>query len=295
MLFARKYKEGSLHISLEQKKIHTACADCQGLHWGTVAWLPPRKLSEKLGKRSFSEKDGPAVSRKSMESMLSDMVSVGMFVLLLGLLLGSAWCLQPQLGFQVQPVPESKTSIICQSSICLSSLFPPLFGLPVWYRDGRTECWSLFVSTSCNALQEQLESRYKLLLIASLRERCLHTLLESPLELVEQSSHQHQEAAQPLHSRAVSRALHSYMSSTISLVGIAQNWCKVTSDSTGKAVTVLWDINNSCRAGAVFLLTLYYIHPSLVRKCCQPWHSLSLETTSEPFNLKAGCTAESMY
>lgn len=56
-----------------------------------------------------------------------------------------------------------------------------------------------------------------------------------------------------------SHALQNSMSSTIFLLSIAQNWCKVTSDSTGKAVTMLRDTNNSCRATAVSLYPYFLL------------------------------------
>lgn len=124
--------------------------------------------------------------------------------------------------------------------------------------DSRTECWNSFLSTCfmlCESSWREGINYFKLPVYA---KRCLHKLLESPLELVEQCSHSIKRSLNPLCSPAAEPS-HALQNSMSFLLSIAQNWCKVTSDSTGKAVTMLWDTNNSCRARAVSLYPYFLL------------------------------------
>lgn len=83
------------------------------------------------------------------------------------------------------------------SHFLASVVFSPSFGLPAQQGaaagDSRTECWNSFLSTCfmlCESSWREGINYYKLPVYA---KRCLHKLLESPLELVEQCSHQHEE------------------------------------------------------------------------------------------------------
>lgn len=152
-----------------------------------------------MEKNSFNENDDPTMSRKNVGNHIAgEGACRGLAVLLLGLLL---WCLVltgQNLGSQHGLCPRVGASITCQSSACTGCILSPFqtpFGLPVWHGaalgDDRTECWSLFVSSflmHCENSWVGGINCYKLLVYA---KRCLHTLLESPLELVEQCSHQH--------------------------------------------------------------------------------------------------------
>lgn len=273
-------------------------------HLLRAEFLTETKLLSFMGricpwKRNEDGKGDPPKSRMNMKNQISRESGCKD----LAVLLCYICCSCPRLEFQAN-VPKNP-SVHYMPAISLPQLsFPPhldcQFSREQLQGTVGQSAENSFLSTCfmlCESSWREGINYYKLPVYA---KRCLHKLLESPLELVEQCSPTSiKRSLNPLCGPAAepSHALQNSMSSTIFLLSIAQNWCKVTSDSTGKAVTMLWDTNNSCRATAVSLYPYFLLDspPTLVRKCCHPWHSLSLETTfAEPFNHKAGCTMESM-